>query len=198
MTAPPPVPPADDSSSLPLAPGGPSAQSKYEAAARIERTYPARAPRISTPTSRKARTPGRRTPSTPPVASRPIAAHGQMPRACSRSTFVVSRVVRMPKMRERSARLSARSLSVRGSLRRRGLCLVLGLALLVGAPSRAYASARRIALIHAQAELVRSVDIALYPWDITVVEVDASAPIRRRPTPPLPRDRSPKSKGRTR
>ncbi len=40
----------------------------------------------------------------------------------------------------------------------------------------ASAAARRIALIHAQPELQRSVDLALYPWDIKVVTVDDEPP----------------------
>jgi hypothetical protein len=76
----------------------------------------------------------------------------------------------MPKMRERCASLSGH--------RRRGrlaLAFVLGFfALLLATPARA--AARRIVLIHAEAELTRSVDLALYPWDITVLEVDEAPP----------------------
>ena len=80
----------------------------------------------------------------------------------------------MPKMRERCASLFA-SPPARRALRR-GISVVLALAFLLAAPLSARAGARRIALIHAEAELTRSVDLALYPWDITVIVVDELSP----------------------
>jgi hypothetical protein len=87
-----------------------------------------------------------------------------MPRDCSKSIFVASRVVPMPKMRERCASLFGRS-----------AVALFALALALTASS-ARAAARRIALIHASAELTRSVSLALYPWDIGVVEIDEPTP----------------------
>jgi hypothetical protein len=47
---------------------------------------------------------------------------------------------------------------------------------LLTSATTASAAARRIALVHAQPELQRSVDLALYPWDIKVVTVDDEPP----------------------
>ena len=84
----------------------------------------------------------------------------------------------MPKMREHCASLFASFVrSIRCPSRRavcRGFGLGVALAFTAGTPAQA--AARRIALIHAQPQLARSVDIALYPWDITVIEVDATPP----------------------
>jgi hypothetical protein len=52
---------------------------------------------------------------------------------------------------------------------------VIAIALVSHAAS-AIAAARRIALVHAEPALVRSVDLALYPWDIEVVEVPDTPP----------------------
>jgi hypothetical protein len=96
-----------------------------------------------------------------------------MPRASSRSTFVASRVVPMPKMRERCASRFGRGPPQHGLL----LALtLLAIALTLGAASPARAASRRIALIHADPDLTRSVSLALYPWDIAVVDIDEVAP----------------------
>jgi hypothetical protein len=52
----------------------------------------------------------------------------------------------------------------------------LAFLLLLATPRAAHAAARRIALIHAEAELTRSVDLALYPWDIAVIVVAEPLP----------------------
>jgi hypothetical protein len=80
----------------------------------------------------------------------------------------------MPKMRERCASPSGRR-APRPSSPSRAIIL---LAIVLGATvaSSAGAAARRIALVHAGAELTRSVSLALYPWDIGVVEIDDPAP----------------------
>jgi hypothetical protein len=71
----------------------------------------------------------------------------------------------MPKMRARCESPSAK----------RALALLFGLTLLLSS-STAFAAARRIALVHAEPELTRSVDLALYPWDIDVVVIDDTPP----------------------
>ncbi len=133
-----------------------------------------RAPSASTRISPAAPTPGPRTRSSPPDACRPTAAHARMPRGCSRSTFVASRVVRMPKMRERSASLSGRP--ARSSFTLRHAFALLALLLASSWAPAARAAARRIALLHAGPELTRSVNLALYPWDIGVVEAADPSP----------------------
>jgi hypothetical protein len=85
----------------------------------------------------------------------------------------------MPKMRERCASRSAKSPSAireRGPVRRFSVCAFGVAALLVALDAEALAAARRIVLIDAPPELARSVDVALYPWDIAVVEVEATPP----------------------
>ena len=83
----------------------------------------------------------------------------------------------MSKMRERCASPFASFASRPGRRAlRRGISLVLALALLAVFTPAARAAARRIALIHAEPELTRSVDLALYPWDITVIVVDDAPP----------------------
>ncbi len=74
----------------------------------------------------------------------------------------------MPKMRERCA---TRSTSRRP--RRAGLLVALALA---SSPTVAHAAARRIAILRAEPALARSVDLALYPWDIAVVEAGDAPP----------------------
>jgi hypothetical protein len=72
----------------------------------------------------------------------------------------------MPKMRERCASLFGRS----------ALLAFVAFALVLVSSSSARAAARRIALLHAGVELTRSVSLALYPWDIGVVEIDEPTP----------------------
>jgi len=82
-------------------------------------------------------------------------------------------------MRERCASLSGsrRALRVIRQASRRGISLLLLVLAFLGAtPSTASAATRRIALVHPDRELARSVDLALYPWDIAVVEVDDAPP----------------------
>jgi hypothetical protein len=43
-------------------------------------------------------------------------------------------------------------------------------------PTRARAAARRIALVHEGPGLTRSVELALYPWDVTVLEIGDAPP----------------------
>ena len=91
----------------------------------------------------------------------------------------------MLKMRERSASRSVSRRSV-GGLRflvRLLLFLPLPFALLAAAASPARAATRRIALVRADRDLARSVDLALYPWDITVVDVDEPPPDTTGPSP---------------
>jgi len=71
-------------------------------------------------------------------------------------------------MRARCASHSAR--------RAARLAFALPLVAAVTSSPPARAAARRIALIHADRDLTRSVDLALYPWDIAVVEIDDAPP----------------------
>ncbi|MGO8993040.1 MAG: hypothetical protein ACLQVI_06915 [Polyangiaceae bacterium] len=84
----------------------------------------------------------------------------------------------MPKMRVRCASLSGRRPPRRAyALATRVLAtFALALGLLAASARPARAAARRIVLMHADADLTRSVDLALYPWDIAVVEVDEPLP----------------------
>jgi hypothetical protein len=79
----------------------------------------------------------------------------------------------MLKTRARCATRSAERLVRR--VTRVSVAVAFAGALLTSATA-ASAAARRIALIHAQPELRRSVDLALYPWDINVVTVDEEPP----------------------
>jgi hypothetical protein len=76
----------------------------------------------------------------------------------------------MPKMRERCARLFG-SRPIR-RVARTGLLV----AALVAVALPASAATRRIALVHAEPDLERSVDLALYPWDIKVVTIEDAPP----------------------
>ena len=81
-------------------------------------------------------------------------------------------------MRVRCASLSGRRPPRRAyALATRVLAtFALALGLLAASARPARAAARRIVLMHADADLTRSVDFALYPWDIAVVEVDEPLP----------------------
>ena len=93
----------------------------------------------------------------------------------------------MPKTHERCATLfSGRPRSLRAGhgrapRARRSLqslqVLFLFAALLASTwPTRARAAARRIALVREGPGLTRSVELALYPWDVTVLEISDAAP----------------------
>jgi hypothetical protein len=62
-----------------------------------------------------------------------------------------------------------------GRVTRVSVTFALGAAILASA-APALAAARRIALVHAKPELARSVDLALYPWDIKIVTVEDEPP----------------------
>jgi hypothetical protein len=87
----------------------------------------------------------------------------------------------MPKMRERCASLSGSRADCgrRPRASRDPVSFLLAAALLVlglASAAPAHAAARRIVLIHPEPALTRSVDLALYPWDITVLEISDAPP----------------------
>jgi hypothetical protein len=86
----------------------------------------------------------------------------------------------MLKMRERCSTRSDRSparLLVRLAL----FAFFVSLACTTAGTARA--AAKRIALIHADRELSRSVELALYPWDIAVIEIREPPPDSSDPNP---------------
>jgi hypothetical protein len=85
----------------------------------------------------------------------------------------------MPKTRERCETVFASRSSRTARAVRRAARASVTLAAFVAIASttaRARAATRRIALVRAEPELQRSVDLALYPWDIKVVAIEETPP----------------------